>query len=252
MDERVPEPPLDAEHPHAGLVVGVVEHTDDAFALVNLALDAAANTAVGASGGHAPGDVLNRALDLDRARRTDGQALAAGGAHRLDQRSVHEGADAAALAAAQEVNGADELVPVLTGPGRTAAAQDAVGHGDIEDRVAVIYGLALSRRPARTVEVVVLGGDGQLAVVSLDRAQGRLERHCRCCRPWPGSAPARHGGYCGPGACRSTPPCPRSLGPSRRQGSLWCPRSARCSCGRPRWASCLGPCRAARRTCPTS
>ena len=213
VHERVAEPALDAQHAQAGLVVGVVEHLDDPVCLVDARLDAAADAAVGTGGRDRLDRLLRRGLDLYCAGGADGQALAAGRAHGLQQRAVHEGADTPRAARAEEVDCADELVAILARLG-APAAEDAVVHCNVEHGVAAIYRLTFAAGPARRVYAVLPGRDGQLtmavfpiAVAVRANHRGSQLQHGRadiarlvCARPHLHAVGGRHRARCGQAA----------------------------------------------------
>ena len=164
VDERVPEAPFHAEHPHARLVFRIVEHGHDALVLVHLRLDAAPDAAVRTRRRDRPRNVGCRNFGLNRARGTDRQALPARRTYGFQQRPVHERADATSGTRAEKVNRADELVPVLASLG-APPAQDAVVHGDVEDRVACVDRFAVASLPPGLLDLVMIQSNIQLTVV---------------------------------------------------------------------------------------
>ena len=146
VNERVPEAPFDTEHTHTRLILGIVEHGHDPLVLVHLRLDAAPDAAIRTRRRDRPCNIGCRNFGLNRARGTDRQALPASGTYGLQQRSVHERADAAPCTRAEKVDGSNELVPILASLG-APPAQDAVIHCDVEDRIACIDRLAVASLP---------------------------------------------------------------------------------------------------------
>ena len=180
VHKRIAKPPFDAQHPKAGLIFGVVKHPDDAVVVVHLRLDSAAHAAVRASCADRLGDAQRRAFDFNRARGTDRKALPAGGTDRLDEVSVRECSDPALRPCSQHIDCADELMPVLARL-HAALAEDAALHSDVEDRIAGVHRFALPARPARRSDAVLIGGDGELAVVlAMPGAVGFVGKHSKC------------------------------------------------------------------------
>ena len=171
-----------------------------------------------------------------RARRADRQALTAGGANRLRKGSVHECADAAGQAGAEEVDRADELGSVLA-PLGAPAAQDAVPHRNIEHGAAAVHRLAVSAVPAAAVDVMMPGGHGELPVVlravAVDHGHPSARSHPAGRVPHPGNRYAR--------SCRA-----RRASCTRR-GSRGRPRPPRGRSGR----AALGPMSGSLHSCGT-
>ena len=149
LGKRIPEAALDAQHPHAGQVVGIVVGCHDAVGgVVNFQLDAAANAAVRAGGADGVGRCADgrRLLDADGPGGAHAQALAAGGADAFGQRFVAGGGNAGRFPSPQHIDGPDELVRRLAGIDATGA-QDTGVHRQVEHRVGRIGSRPLARLP---------------------------------------------------------------------------------------------------------
>ena len=177
VHKRIAEPPFDAQHSKAGLIFGVVKHSDDAVVVIYLRLDAAAYAAIRAGCADRLGDIRRRAFDFNRARRTDRKALPTGGADRLDEISVRECSNPALRPRSQHIDCADELMPVLARLHATLA-EYAAFHSDVEHRIAGVHRFARSACPARRSDAVLIGGDGELAIVlALPGTVGVVGKH---------------------------------------------------------------------------
>ena len=164
VDEGRAEAALDAEHPDARQVLGIVEDFENVALRARLERDAASDAAVGAGRRRAIRYGKLRPLLLDGPGGADGEARTARGADRFTQRLVHEGADAGLPPRAEHVDGANELQAGAAALG-AASAHDAVVHRDREERAARVDGLPGPWLVARGVDVVAAAGGGQRLVV---------------------------------------------------------------------------------------
>ena len=171
LDEGVPEPAFDAQHPHAGLVIWIVMGGDDGFrnsvfaSIIHLKPDPAAHAAIGAGG--ADGVCRNGGsrwlFHADGSGGADAKALSAGGADAFCQWLVPRGGDPRGVCGAQDFDGADELVAGLAGID-AAGTQDAGVHRQVENRIGGVSSLAGARLPAHLGYAVQRGGIGQQAI----------------------------------------------------------------------------------------
>ena len=158
------EAPLHAEHADAGTIVRVVLYLNDIALVGDLKPYAAPDAAVWAGGGHVFRDGGKGLLGSNGSCGTDGETGAAGRADGLGQGLVLKRADAARQASAQQVDGADELVAVLTALG-APPAQDAGIHGDGEEGTALVRRFPFPGRVGAVIDAVSAASGGELAEI---------------------------------------------------------------------------------------